>query len=161
MCGEATPKRLRLALGRLRAPPRHLYLHRSLEVKVALRIGKFYAVGVELVPHQKQHVALDVADTVLRIVDPDTQLEIDGAFGKSEQQATRWGLGENARRFRRRFEAERAGLADIRIVGDTDRDPEPDLIAAAKADLHKRTARTPYVSPLPDNVAPPLDMSLT
>ena len=38
---------------------------------------------------------------------------------------------------------------------------EPDLIAAAKADLKKRTARTPYVSPLPDNVTPPLDMSLT
>jgi aminobenzoyl-glutamate utilization protein B len=37
---------------------------------------------------------------------------------------------------------------------------DPDLIAAAKADLKKRTARTPYVSPLPDNVAPPLDMSL-
>ena len=37
---------------------------------------------------------------------------------------------------------------------------EPDLIAAAKADLNKRTARTPYVSPLPDNVAPPLEMSL-
>jgi aminobenzoyl-glutamate utilization protein B len=36
----------------------------------------------------------------------------------------------------------------------------PDLIAAAKADLKKRTARTPYVSPLPDGVAPPLDMSL-
>ena len=38
---------------------------------------------------------------------------------------------------------------------------EPVLIAAAKADLTKRTARTPYVSPLPDNVAPPLTMSLT
>jgi len=38
---------------------------------------------------------------------------------------------------------------------------EPDLIAAAKADLKKRTTRTPYVSPLPDSVAPPLDMSLT
>ena len=38
---------------------------------------------------------------------------------------------------------------------------EPDLIVAAKADLNKRTARTPYVSPLPDNVAPPLDMSLS
>jgi aminobenzoyl-glutamate utilization protein B len=38
---------------------------------------------------------------------------------------------------------------------------EPELIVAAKADLKKRTARTPYVSPLPDNVAPPLDMSLT
>jgi aminobenzoyl-glutamate utilization protein B len=37
---------------------------------------------------------------------------------------------------------------------------EPDLIAAAKADLKKRTARTPYVSPLPDSVTPPLDMSL-
>ena len=37
---------------------------------------------------------------------------------------------------------------------------EPDLIAAAKADLKKRTARTPYVSPLPDNVAPPLEMSV-
>ena len=37
---------------------------------------------------------------------------------------------------------------------------EPDLIAAAKTDLKKRTARTPYVSPLPDDVAPPLDMSL-
>jgi aminobenzoyl-glutamate utilization protein B len=37
---------------------------------------------------------------------------------------------------------------------------EPDLIAAAKADLKKRTTRTPYVSPLPDSVAPPLDMSL-
>jgi len=37
---------------------------------------------------------------------------------------------------------------------------EPELIAAAKADLKKRTARTPYVSPLPDNVAPPLNMSV-
>lgn len=37
---------------------------------------------------------------------------------------------------------------------------EPGLIAAAKGDLKKRTARTPYVSPLPDDVAPPLDMSL-
>jgi aminobenzoyl-glutamate utilization protein B len=36
---------------------------------------------------------------------------------------------------------------------------EPDLIAAAKADLNKRTARTPYVSPLAD-ISPPLDMSL-
>ena len=38
---------------------------------------------------------------------------------------------------------------------------EPDLIAAAKADLKRRTARTPYVSPLPANVAPPLDMSVS
>ncbi|MBR1271685.1 amidohydrolase [Bradyrhizobium sp. AUGA SZCCT0222] len=37
---------------------------------------------------------------------------------------------------------------------------DPALIAAAKADLKKRTARTPYVNPLPDNVAPPLNMSL-
>jgi aminobenzoyl-glutamate utilization protein B len=37
---------------------------------------------------------------------------------------------------------------------------DPDLIAAARADLEKRTARTPYVCPLPDQVAPPLDMSL-
>ena len=34
-------------------------------------------------------------------------------------------------------------------------------LAAAKADLNKRTTRTPYVSPLPGSVAPPLDMSLT
>jgi aminobenzoyl-glutamate utilization protein B len=38
---------------------------------------------------------------------------------------------------------------------------EPELIAAAKADLKKRTTRTPYISPLPDSVAPPLDMSRT
>jgi len=37
---------------------------------------------------------------------------------------------------------------------------EPELIVAAKADLRKRTARTPYVSPLPDGIAPPLDMSV-
>ena len=37
---------------------------------------------------------------------------------------------------------------------------EPNLIAAAKADLKRRTARTPYVSPLPHNVAPPLNMSV-
>jgi len=37
---------------------------------------------------------------------------------------------------------------------------EPGLIAAAKTDLKKRTARTPYVSPLPSGVSPPLDMSL-
>jgi len=36
---------------------------------------------------------------------------------------------------------------------------EPALIAAAKDDLKKRTRRTPYVNPLPDSVAPPLDMS--
>ena len=37
---------------------------------------------------------------------------------------------------------------------------EPSLIVAAQADLKKRTARTPYVCPMPDSVAPPLDMSL-
>jgi aminobenzoyl-glutamate utilization protein B len=37
---------------------------------------------------------------------------------------------------------------------------EPNLIVAAQADLKKRTARTPYVCPMPDSVAPPLDMSL-
>ena len=38
---------------------------------------------------------------------------------------------------------------------------EPELIAAAKADLKKRVARTPYVNPLPPSVAPPLDMSVS
>ena len=38
---------------------------------------------------------------------------------------------------------------------------EPKLIAAAKDDLKKRTARTPYVNPLPNSVAPPLDMSVS
>jgi aminobenzoyl-glutamate utilization protein B len=37
---------------------------------------------------------------------------------------------------------------------------EPELVAAAKADLKKRTAKTPYVCPLPDHVAPPLNMSV-
>ena len=37
---------------------------------------------------------------------------------------------------------------------------DPELIKAAKADLKRRTARTPYVCPLPDHVAPPLDMSV-
>jgi aminobenzoyl-glutamate utilization protein B len=37
---------------------------------------------------------------------------------------------------------------------------EPDLIAAASTDLKKRTARTPYVSPLPNDVSPPLNMSV-
>src|SRR3954454_1082549 len=32
---------------------------------------------------------------------------------------------------------------------------DADLVTAAKADLKKRTARTPYVSPLPDDVSPP------
>jgi aminobenzoyl-glutamate utilization protein B len=36
---------------------------------------------------------------------------------------------------------------------------EPELIDAAQADLKKRVTRTPYVSPLPDEVMPPLDMS--
>ncbi len=35
----------------------------------------------------------------------------------------------------------------------------PTLIAKAKADLQERTAATPYKSPLPPEVAPPLDMS--
>jgi aminobenzoyl-glutamate utilization protein B len=38
---------------------------------------------------------------------------------------------------------------------------DPELITAAKADLNKRIARTPYVSPLPDHVLPPLAMSVT
>ena len=36
---------------------------------------------------------------------------------------------------------------------------DPDLRAAAKADLAERTRRTPYVSPIPDSVMPPLNMS--
>ncbi len=37
---------------------------------------------------------------------------------------------------------------------------DPALLAAAKADLAARTARTPYVSPIPEGVEPPLDMSI-
>jgi len=47
-------------------------------------------------------------------------------------------------------------MAGIGIKALTD----PELIKAAKADLKKRTAKTPYVCPLPDHVAPPLDMSV-
>jgi aminobenzoyl-glutamate utilization protein B len=36
---------------------------------------------------------------------------------------------------------------------------DPDLVARAKADLAARTARTPYESPMPPEVQPPLDMS--
>ncbi|AWB19556.1 amidohydrolase [Methylobacterium currus] len=36
---------------------------------------------------------------------------------------------------------------------------DPDLLARAKADHAERLARTPYVSPLPDGLAPPLDMA--
>jgi aminobenzoyl-glutamate utilization protein B len=48
-------------------------------------------------------------------------------------------------------------MAQLGIKGLT----EPGLLAAAKSDLQKRTARTPYVCPLPEQVAPPLNMSLT
>jgi aminobenzoyl-glutamate utilization protein B len=37
---------------------------------------------------------------------------------------------------------------------------DAELVAAAKADHARRTAKTPYVSPLPPEVAPPLDMSV-
>ncbi len=37
---------------------------------------------------------------------------------------------------------------------------DPDLIARAKTDFRERTARTPYVCPLPPEVRPALDMSL-
>uniref|UniRef100_UPI001C095E88 hypothetical protein n=1 Tax=Acinetobacter baumannii TaxID=470 RepID=UPI001C095E88 len=36
---------------------------------------------------------------------------------------------------------------------------DPALRAAAKADLAERTRKTPYVSPIPDAVKPPLNMS--
>ena len=36
---------------------------------------------------------------------------------------------------------------------------DPDLMARVKADHKARTAKTPYVSPIPDGVEPPLDMS--
>lgn len=35
----------------------------------------------------------------------------------------------------------------------------PDLMAAAKADLARRTKATPYVCPIPDDIGPPLTMS--
>jgi aminobenzoyl-glutamate utilization protein B len=48
-------------------------------------------------------------------------------------------------------------MAQLGVKGLTN----PELIAAAKANLAKLTARTPYTCPLPDHVAPPLNMSLT
>ena len=35
----------------------------------------------------------------------------------------------------------------------------PEILAAAKADHEKRMAVTPYVSPLPPDVEPPIQMS--
>ena len=61
--------------------------------------------------------------------------------------------GKSAHAHKAMVQAAKAMAAlGVQALGD------PQLIAAAKADLRKRTARTPYVSPLPDNVAPPLDM---
>jgi aminobenzoyl-glutamate utilization protein B len=37
---------------------------------------------------------------------------------------------------------------------------DPALVAAAKADLQRQTKTTPYASPLPDDVMPPLTMSM-
>ena len=63
--------------------------------------------------------------------------------------------GKSPHAHKARVQAAKAMAAlGVQALGD------PELIAAAKADLAKRTARTPYVNPLPDNVAPPLDMSL-
>ena len=63
--------------------------------------------------------------------------------------------GKSAHAHKAMVQAAKAMAAlGVQALGD------PQLIAAAKADLRKRTARTPYVSPLPDNVAPPLDMSV-
>jgi len=36
---------------------------------------------------------------------------------------------------------------------------DPDLMARVKADHKARTTKIPYVSPIPDGVEPPLDMS--
>src|SRR5260370_25475332 len=116
MPGDALPPSIgdrRSALRRLGAPSRQRDLHRRLEMEVALWIGELDAVGLELVPDQQQHVALDVADAVLGIADPDAQLELDRAGGKAEQDADRRGLREDARRLRRRLQTEGTGLPYI------------------------------------------------
>jgi aminobenzoyl-glutamate utilization protein B len=63
--------------------------------------------------------------------------------------------GKSAHAHKAMVQAAKA-MAGIGIKALTD----PELIKAAKADLKKRTAKTPYVCPLPDHVAPPLDMSV-
>src|SRR5262249_32951912 len=103
------------------APRRHPDLHRCLQVQIALREWNFDAMGVELSPNEKEYVALDIADAILGVVDPDAQLELDRAVTESEEQAHRCRFLEDARRFCGCLETKRTRLKYVGIVRDANR----------------------------------------
>ena len=63
----------------------------------ALREGDGDAVFLERAPDGEIHIGHDIALALFRIVDPETDLEIDGAIGKLGQENLRCRLGQRTR----------------------------------------------------------------
>src|SRR5262249_38288820 len=105
-------------------------LDRRLDMKLALRRREQDAMGAAFVPNMQHDIAFHIAHAVPRVLDPDAQLQLDGAVAELLDDTDGRGIREHARRFARSLEAKRPRRAEIRLVGDANGHPEPDLAAA-------------------------------
>jgi len=61
-------------------------------MQVTLRKSDLDPIGVKVVPYFRQHCVFEIGDSILGIVDPDAQNEIDGAVTEFIYKAFRTGV---------------------------------------------------------------------
>src|SRR5438445_50040 len=96
----------------------------------ALRIRNLDVVRLERAPDTQIKSRLEVALSVFRVVNPDTELEIDAAFGEpSDQDERRIRLPQHACLAQRNLGHETHGEIEITAVTDLNGHPELDVAA--------------------------------
>ena len=105
-------------------------------MKITLRERDLDTVFVEAIPDLEQHVADHVCTPVRRVIDPDSQLQVERAVAEPEQLAARLRFQLYARDHFRRFDAQPDGGAGVRVVRDADRNAQSNQVVAVRPVLH-------------------------
>src|SRR6516225_4804981 len=105
-------------------------------MQLALREGDLDALRLKPVPGSEEDIALHVGDAVLRVADPDAELQIDAAIAKALQQAYGFRRLQDARRPACGPLAQLDRLAHIRSIGNRHGQLQSNLGAAVGPVYH-------------------------
>ena len=101
-------------------------------IKIALGIRNANAFLLKQSPNLVKHLALDVVDAILRVLDPEPQLELYRRLAKGHDQGVRGRHRQDALRIARRLAHQGERLVEIGIVRDTHRHFQADAVTLVR-----------------------------
>ena len=88
---------------------------------IPLREREFDVLFAEPVPNSEQNLALDVGEAVLRVIDPDPELQVYAVVAETQQMTDWRRVFQHALDLAGRLDGQLHGLADVGIIGNPDR----------------------------------------